>query len=116
MATSTEAWRALRGSRANPPRRAAESVERKGVFQAALAQAEELWSAASAVGTASRPLPLFYCLSQAGRAVCAAWDETESWQPRAHGLGRIEGQDGDPLARTFTTPHGSSRRSVVRFR
>ena len=43
------------------------------VFQAALTQAEELWEAASAVGAASRPLPLFYCLSQAGRAICAAW-------------------------------------------
>ena len=56
------------------------------VFQAALTQAEELWEAASAVGAASRPLPLFYCLSQAGRAICAAWVLRPEWQPESHGL------------------------------
>jgi YaaC-like protein len=90
MATPKEAWRALRRLRADPPGRAADAADRRQVFQAALAQAEELWDAAAAAGAASRPLPLFYCLSQAGRALCAAWDETDNWQPRAHGLGREE--------------------------
>ena len=56
------------------------------VFQAALTQAEELWEAAAAVGAASRPLPLFYCLSQAGRAICAAWTVSPDWQPDTHGI------------------------------
>lgn len=57
------------------------------MFQAALAQAEELWDAAVVAGPASRPLPLFYCLSLAGRAVCAAWIEKgSSWVPSGHGL------------------------------
>ena len=56
---------------------------RRQVFQSALAQAEELWDAAAVVGAASRPLPLFYCVSQAGRAVCAAGHRpTSGTQPR----------------------------------
>lgn len=58
-----------------------------------MTQAEELWEAASAVGAASRPLPLFYCLSQAGRAICAAWDRDANWRPEAHGLtSRVQDQ------------------------
>jgi hypothetical protein len=59
---------------------------RMRVFQAALTQAEELWEAAAAVGAASRPLPLYYCLSQAGRALAAAWTQDVNWRPTAHGL------------------------------
>jgi hypothetical protein len=70
------------------------------VFQAALAQAEELWEAAAVAGPASRPLPLFYCLSQAGRAVCAAW-MGEEWRPHGHGLTRHVSEDPDPAKRVF---------------
>jgi hypothetical protein len=72
---------------------ATDDDERKGVFQAALAQAEELWEAAVTVGPASRPLPLYYSLSQAGRAVCAAWTAGEAWRPEAHGLVRAADDD-----------------------
>lgn len=66
------------------------------VFQAAMTQAEELWGAASAVGAASRPLPLFYCLSQAGRAICAAWLRDEDWRPTIHGISsRVVDQGSD---------------------
>jgi hypothetical protein len=51
-----------------------------------LASAQGLLSAAAATGTASRPLPLFYTLIQAGRAITAAWADDIS-DPRDHGLG-----------------------------
>jgi hypothetical protein len=80
-------WRLIRALRARPPmlartveglsplnellsEEATDRVARHRVFQAAVTQAEELWDAATAVGRASRPLPLFYSLSQAvGRSV-----------------------------------------------
>lgn len=68
------------------------------MFQSALAQAEELWDAASVAGPASRPLPLFYCLSQAGRAVCAAWTRGDRWKPRTHGLSGQEAPDDTGVA------------------
>ncbi len=86
VSPSTSQWRTIRGLRANPPAAAAAHERRRRVFQASLAQAEELWEAASVVGPASRPLPLFYSLSQAGRAICAAWKADEPWEPRGHGL------------------------------
>jgi hypothetical protein len=76
--------------RSEPVGEAAADERRQQVFQAALAQAEELWDAAAAVGPRSRPLPLFYCLSQATRAVCAPWIERGEkhayWEPAGHGL------------------------------
>lgn len=77
-----EAWYRLRRSRAHPPG-AARSGQGRDTYQAALQQAEELWVAARATGPAGRPLPLFYSLAQAGRAVVAARAGTEA---RRHGL------------------------------
>lgn len=71
------------------------------MFQSALAQAEELWEAAAVAGPASRPLPLFYCVSQAGRAVCAAWTRADEWRPRHHGLRRRESSATAPEARAL---------------
>lgn len=56
------------------------------MFGAALQQSEELFSAAATVGPASKPLPLFYGLSQAGRAIAAARDSSATWKIRGHGL------------------------------
>jgi hypothetical protein len=75
----------IRATRACPPGHAYDDGERRQVYSAALAQFDELISAASAVGPASRPLPLFYALSQAGRAIAAA-HATGSWRLRGHGL------------------------------
>jgi hypothetical protein len=101
MQDARDAWRTVRRRRANPPALAAANNNRKQVFQSALAQAEELWDAAVVVGPGSRPLPLFYCLSQAGRAVCAAWVNADPWEPSGHGL-RSESADGpDPVARVL---------------
>lgn len=53
-------------------------------------------SAAASSTPASRPLPLFYALSQASRAVTAAW-ASERWRLRMHGLSCPE-LEGDTLA------------------
>jgi hypothetical protein len=42
-------------------------------------------TAASTAGYAARPLPLFYAVSQAGRAIAAAWTE-QPWVLSGHGL------------------------------
>jgi hypothetical protein len=76
--------RALRASRASPPGLAADDEGRQLTYNAALQQFEELLDAARAVGPASRPLPLFYALSQAGRAVVAANGERPNIN--SHGL------------------------------
>jgi hypothetical protein len=55
------------------------------VFSAALQQSEDLFDAAAAVGPFARPLPLFYAISQAGRAVAAARAERD-WRVSGHGL------------------------------
>ncbi|MFE6459318.1 YaaC family protein [Streptomyces cinereoruber] len=63
-------WRALRELRSNPPGYASTGARQK-LFSAALEQSDQLFTAAASVGPASRPLVLFYGLSQAGRAVAA---------------------------------------------
>jgi hypothetical protein len=73
----------IRATRANPPGLA--RGERAATYGAALAQFDELMTAARASGPASRPLPLFYALSQAGRAIAAA-HLTDPWRLEGHGL------------------------------
>jgi hypothetical protein len=91
----------VRQQRADPPAIAGVEEDRREVFQSALAQAEELWDAAAVAGAASRPLPLFYCVSQAGRAVCAAWTKADEWRPRSHGLRRLESNAAAPEKRAL---------------
>jgi hypothetical protein len=69
-----EPWvlRNLRATRADPPSHAAKDPYRRALYGAALEQFEQLLHAASVVDAAARPLPLFYALSQAGRAIVAA--------------------------------------------
>jgi hypothetical protein len=55
------------------------------VFVAALEQAEQLMRAAADVGPAARPVPLFYSLGQAGRAIAAARLD-DPWRLSGHGL------------------------------
>jgi hypothetical protein len=79
----------IRATRASPPGYAHDDEERRRVYCAALAQFDELISAAAAAGPASRPLPLFYALSQAGRAISAAHAE-DTWRLGSHGLSARE--------------------------
>lgn len=70
MPGRVEVWRALRGLRSDPPG-AAGSTDRGKTFQTALEQAQQLMEAAEQAGYATRPIQLFYALSQAGRAIAA---------------------------------------------
>lgn len=75
----------MRATRADPPGSARSDPDRREVYSAALQQAEDLFDAAAAVGALARPLPLYYAVSQAGRAIAAAW-VADGWRARGHGL------------------------------
>ena len=79
------AWQDIRILRHRPGGLAANDPERAAVFVSALEQSEQLMRAAQAIGTAARPLPLFYALSQAGRAI-AAHRLDDNWRLAGHGL------------------------------
>jgi hypothetical protein len=76
-------WYWLRLSRSEPPDQASGDEQRGKLYRSALRQFEELMRAAEATGPAARPLPLFYALSQAGRAIVAAKGGAD---PKGHGL------------------------------
>jgi hypothetical protein len=108
-----DVWRALRKSRQSPPGAASERYEgnidpksgsctlegaaRVGTYRAALEQAEQLMKAAAATGPAAQPLPLFYALSQFGRAMAAAAPalatSTGEFRLKGHGV-RATNLDG----------------------
>lgn len=75
----------LRLARTEPALGAPLEPARRRTFGAALQQFEELMDAAAGLSYLSRPLPLFYALSQAGRAIVAARIRG-SWELQAHGL------------------------------
>ncbi len=98
----------IRAMRAMPPGRAASDGERRGVFSAALGQFDELLDAAAAVGPASRPVPLYYALNQAGRAIAAALlPPDRPWRPILHGLS-IRGPEDGRLQDATITPQNTS--------
>jgi YaaC-like protein len=74
----------IRATRADPPGLAIDD-ERRAVYGTALTQFEELMGAARMASAQTRPLTLFYALSQAGRAIAAAHLEDE-WRLKGHGL------------------------------
>jgi hypothetical protein len=75
----------LRATRASPPGLASGAHDRRETYGAALQQFDDLINAASAVGPVTRPLPLYYAVHQAGKAIAAAWAEGE-WRATRHGL------------------------------
>jgi hypothetical protein len=77
------------------------------VFAAALRQSEELFDAAKAVSAAAKPLPLFYGLSQAGRAITAARDQDAGWKSYGHGL--KVGEDSVDIGRSTITADGGGK-------
>jgi len=93
---SSDSLYGIRATRSSPPGYARDDPERRSVYGSALSQFDELIAAATAVGPASRPLPLFYALSQAGRAIAAAHAEGV-WRLRMHGLSAPE-LDRAPLS------------------
>jgi hypothetical protein len=58
------------------------------MFQASIEQCEQFLDAAGDTGYATRPVQLFYALSQAGRAIVAASPRVgnQAWQVSGHGL------------------------------
>jgi hypothetical protein len=90
--------------RAAPTGSAIVNDEHRRIFTAALNQAEELAVAASAVGYAARPLPQFYSVSQAGRAIAAA-HLTDKAELMGHGLSFAYDPEGS-LRSTVTPPKG----------
>lgn len=115
-----DVWRALRKSRQSPAGAASENYEgnidaktgsvtpegaaRVGTYRAALEQAEQLMKAAAATGPAAKPLPLFYALSQFGRAVAAGAPlldtATREFRLNGHGVQatNLDSADRDGLA------------------
>lgn len=89
---TSAAWHDIDSLRANPPGKAS-AKDRRAVFTAALQQAGELAHATEVVGYASKPLPLFYMLSQAGRAIVAAHHQHRS-DYVGHGLSFTPGNRG----------------------
>lgn len=92
-------WQYIRLLRAHRPPLVGD--DRADVFSSALEQSEQLMRAAEAVGPAARPLPLFYSLSQAGRAIAAARLPDDQWRLSGHGVSvrSLPGQ-ADLLRRT----------------
>ncbi|MFD8968171.1 YaaC family protein [Streptomyces sp. NPDC059568] len=110
-----EAWEKLRASRADPPGKASSGARRK-TYAAALEQAEQMFRAAAVVGPATRPLQVFYGLSQAGRAIAAAAADLkgEDWRLDGHGI-RASGFDKPFADIEIRTDPATSRSSYVRL-
>jgi hypothetical protein len=108
---SERAWRDIRALRAAPPDLAGQDKRRQKVFSAALQQAEELHGASAQSGFSSRPLTLFYALSQGGRAIAAAKTTDSSWQFGGHGLEtKFAGED---VLKARVAPKGQGAFQVV---
>jgi hypothetical protein len=85
--TGLEVLRLIQATRHQPPGFAANDATRHRRYGSSLQQFDELIAASRNCGPASRPLPLFYALSQAGLAICAAYKQTAGGQTKAsHGL------------------------------
>jgi len=106
-------WGDLRAMRSNPAGYAATDDARRAVFLAALEQSEQLLRSARGLGYATRPLNLFYGLSQAGRAISAAWCPPEqgahqSWRLSSHGI-KARALTGEMEAITVVGDHMSKK-------
>jgi hypothetical protein len=101
----------IRRTRATPPGHAGEQ-ERRGTYGTALEQFEELMNAASDASPAVRPLPLFYALSQAGRAIAAAYIP-DDWRLYGHGLSCPDLDVEDPLTIPIKLTKPDPKKGVV---
>jgi YaaC-like Protein len=99
----SKTWQDIRALRATPTGAAATDPNRRRTFAAALKQAEELAEAAQQAGYASKALPLFYSLSQAGRAITAAHLPGQ-WMLYSHGL-EVRWDASTSLLETRITPN-----------
>ena len=100
-------WYCLRMSRWKPPGLASDDQRRADLYRAAMHQFEELMDAAASIGPAGSPLPLFYAVSQAGRAILAVRepeDETVIAEREHHGLTVPRDTVGDDLMAAWVRP------------
>lgn len=114
---ATEAvWEQLRATRWNPPSSAATTDERRATYVFGLEQAEQMFRAAVTVGPATRPLLVFYGLSQAGRAIAAASDAggDNAWKLNGHGIRSVGLDRSLPDIEVCTSKQGT-RGSFVRL-
>lgn len=111
MPTKQEVWRELRGLRTGVVGPARETPERRAVFVAALEQAQQFTEAAESAGPATRPVQIFYALSQFGRAIAAASGllGQDAWRLKGHGIGtrNIDASQGLALVEVTPTAKGS---------
>jgi hypothetical protein len=87
--TTEAAWDTLRATRWDPPGSASRDAERRRTYVFGLEQAQQMFRAAAVVGPATRPLLIFYGLSQAGRAIAAAASSIKTgdgWRLEGHGI------------------------------
>lgn len=104
--------RRIQALRADPPGLAGSGARRR-VFSAALEQWDALLKASGEIVPAAAPILLFYGLSQAGRAVCAARVSAQPWTSHGHGL-----SVGDPpgdLGTSLVRPDGGTNASFAMF-
>lgn len=104
----------VRELRAQAIELAAAGGERRETFGTALEQFEQLLRSAAASPPTTSPLPLFYALSQAGRAIAAArHTDDDRWSFRGHGIHGPEGAFppilGDTILRISTGGRGAFR-------
>jgi hypothetical protein len=104
------AWQEIRALRAAPPGLAADDDDRRATFDAALRQAQELAEASAAAGYAAKPVPLFYALSQAGRAIAASRLNGD-WRLRGHGLAAADQTKG--VLGSTVKPNGGQNTSFA---
>jgi len=83
------------------------------VFAASLEQAEQLMRAAEVIGPAARPLPLFYALSQAGRAIAAARLPDSAWRLAGHGLSAPPHDGVTDLLRRVVKPKAEPEKALI---
>jgi len=104
-------WQELRSLRSQQVGRAT-GGDRRATFNAALEQAEQLFTAAYSIGTATQPILLFYGLSQLGRAAAAASNRVgKEYKLTGHGIkdGELQGAASQGLAQLIVQglPNGS---------
>jgi len=88
-----ESWRLIRQARSH----SSVAVADRPTYTAALEQAEELFGAAQQLGPATRALPLFYGLSQAGRALAIAIEPGTRFSGHGIGMASTQPGKGEPL-------------------
>ncbi|MGW6722861.1 YaaC family protein [Streptomyces sp. NPDC054995] len=107
MPSKREVWRELRGLRTGVTGPARAAVERRAVFVAALEQAQQFTEAAESAGPATRPVQIFYALSQFGRAIAAASGllGPDGWRLKGHGIGTRNLDASSSLASVEVVPN-----------